>query len=93
MNDQTIFTLLLLGIIIVILIQAGRRCEVLARQAEYQKIRADWYKDSYFGAARENCRLNRELEDVEIRELDAHEEPYRGEAIDPDEWNEDDPPF
>ncbi|KKM92187.1 hypothetical protein LCGC14_1221060 [marine sediment metagenome] len=39
MNDFAVFSLLLLGIIIVILILAGRRCDVLAERVDVAEAR------------------------------------------------------
>ena len=43
MNDFAVFSLLLLGIIIVILILAGRRCDVLAERVKFEMLRAEFH--------------------------------------------------
>ena len=69
MNTHLIADVVFLCLVIAAFSLVYRRCVQLARRAEYQKIRAEWYKDGYFGSVEDIIRLERKTERMK-KELD-----------------------
>ena len=93
MNDFAVFSLLLLGIIIVILILAGRRCDVLAERVKFEMLRAEFHLTWARDLEEVINRLNAELEEGRVALADHQEVEGGGRRYGAGLGIRDEPPF